>query len=363
MGRYMDYGRPGKIRFSSKNKAVYFCGRNDDSSIKTGSDGNPIAHSAKKLGSGGTGKVYEVPTGPYPVPIVIKRYSNKILSESGSAIDPYLRSLIEFRKSLPDNSRRIVDQCTVWPQRLVFDDESGKVCGFAMHLIPPLFFSKMIVAGEEETKESNLDFLLHGSEFRRSHGLPALTSKGRARIIHDLMQIVLALHDHDYVLGDLSPKNMLVAVDMHNQGKNRVLLIDTDSFRKKGSIHPLKQLHTPDWIPPECIKAGDELKSLTPNANPAKRARLEIDMFMQNQCTDVYKMCLAITRLYHDREYAALITSSEFADKALRRDIGEDFADYVLSGLSEKPGDRPDAGTMLTCLKNSLMSKRRKAES
>jgi serine/threonine protein kinase len=345
----MGNERIEKIKFSAKDKKVHFCKQNDDISV----------FSTRKLGGGGTAKVYKVPAGAFPVPIAIKRYSDKILAKDGAAIGSYLRSLIEFRKNLPDDMRRVIDNFAIMPQRLVYDFDSDKVCGFTMQLIPNLFFEKIKVAGEDEIKESNLDFILHGADFRRKHVLPILSAKGRAKIIYDFMQIILVLHNHDYVLGDLSPKNILISVDERNQSKNRILFIDTDSYRKKGSIHPLKQLHTPDWIPPECQKAGDELSKLTPNANPNLIARLEVDMFIQNQCTDVYKVCLAITRLYHESEHASIISNSETADKKLRKDIGDEFADYILLGLSENPDKRPNMNTMLTCFKNSMLVKKR----
>jgi len=357
----MEKERIGKIKFSGKDKKAHFCVHNDEASIMRNTNGEPMIFKAKKLGGGGTAKVYKVPAGAFPIPIAIKRYSDKILSENGAAIGSYLRSLIEFRKNLPDNMRRVLDNFAVWPQRLVYDYDSGKVCGFTMQLIPELFFTKIMVAGEEDTKESNLDFVLHGADFRRKHGLPTISAKGRAKIVYDFIQTVSVLHDHDYVLGDLSPKNMLIAIDKNNQSKNRILFIDTDSYRKKGSIHPLQQLHTPDWIPPECQKASSELSKLTPNANPIQMERLKIDMFIQNQCTDVYKMCLVITRLYHDGGHASIITASESADKKLRKDIGGEFADFVLRGLSENPDDRPTVGAMLACFRNAMLVKKKGA--
>jgi serine/threonine protein kinase len=355
----MSNERVDKIKFSSKDKKVHFFMQGDDTSIKRDVSEKAKIFPAKKLGGGGSGKVYKIPSGAFPIPIAIKQYSDKVLTENGAAVDSFLRSLIDFRKKLPDDMKRVIDGFTLWPRRLVYDNDSDKVCGFTMQLIPELFFTKIKVASEEEKKESNLDFVLHGADFRRKHGLPVLTAKGRAKIIYDFIQIVALLHDHDYVLGDLSPKNILISVDKQNQSKNRILFIDTDSYRKKGSIHPLKQLHTPDWIPPECQRASYELSKLTPNANPHKIARLEIDMFIQNQCTDVYKVCLAITRLYHDGDHASIITTSASADRKLRKDIGNEFAYCVLRGLSEKPEGRPSMNAVLTGFRNAILMKQK----
>jgi len=358
----MEKERIGKIKFSGKDKKVHFYTQGDDTTAICDANGDPVISSVKKLGGGGTAKVYKIPPIAFPIPIAIKRYSDKILSENGAAIESFLRSLIDFRKNLPDGMRKIIDNYTLWPQRLVYDYDNNKTCGFTMQLIPDLFFTKIKVAGTDETKESNLDFVLHGSDFRKKHGLPPLSAKGRAKIVYDFLRIISILHNHDYTLGDLSPKNMLVYVDKQNQGRNRILLIDTDSYRKKGSIHPLRQLHTPDWIPPECQKASRELNSLTPNANPNKLARLQIDMFIQNQYTDVYKVCLAVTRLYHDGDHASIITQSETADKRLRKDIGIEFAEYVLRGLSDNPNDRPNIEALLTCFMNSMNAKQKKGK-
>ncbi|MDR2590322.1 MAG: hypothetical protein LBC71_04990 [Oscillospiraceae bacterium] len=351
----MSKKRIEKILFSEKDKKVYF--QNNNVSAINNNTENALIFNAKKLGSGGTGKVYKIPHGAYPIPIAIKRYSDKVLSENGAAIDSYLRSLIVFRKNMTDDIRRKIDKFTVWPQRLVYDYDTDEICGFTMHLIPEQFFTSINIAGEDEKKESNLDFVLHGAKFRKKYGLPLLSAKGRAKIVYDFLSTVSMLHNNDYILGDLSPKNLLIAVDKSNQSKNRILFIDTDSYRKRGSVHPLQQLHTPDWIPPECQKASVELSKLTPNANPSLLSRLKVDMFIQNQYTDVYKVCLAIIRLYHDGDHASIITSSYSADKKLRTNISDEFANYILQGLSDLPKARPSINDLLTSFVNSVNAK------
>ena len=356
----MSSERVGRIEFSENKRAVYIFRADDDASGKTAAAETPAVHKAGLLGEGGMARVYKIPAGAFPAPVAIKRYSESVLQKNRSALGPFLRSLIDFRKELPDNARHIMDQCTTWPQRLVYDYGSDNVCGFTMQLIPEMFFSRVNVSDYEETHESNLDFVLQGSDFRRAHGLPALTKQGAARVIYGLMQIVSVLHSYDYVLGDMSPKNTLIRVDGIDQSRNRVLLIDTDSYRKKGSVNPLRQSHTPDWIPPECMKAAFELEKLTISANPNQFAKLELEKFVQNQRTDIYKLCLAITRLYHVGGFASMIQSSDSAADRLCREIGEEFAKYVSLGLSEKPEDRPTVGDMLECFRKSLQSKRRK---
>ena len=349
--------RSGQVVFRNKNKTVYFYEYKNKSAFANDIIGNPTAYSAIELGAGGTASVYKVPAGAFSVQFAIKIYSDKILSEAGSAIDPFLRSLIEFRKNLPENTRRVIYQYTAWPQCLVYDYDSGRVCGFTMQPISELYFIKMNIAGEEEIMESNLDFVLHGNKYRRKRGLPELTRNGRAKIVGDYLKIISTLHEYDYVLGDLSPKNTFISIDGNDQNKNSVFMIDNDSYRNKVSINPLKQLHTPDWIPPECMKASNELSKLTPNANPYQISRLKIDSVLQNHYTDVYKMCLAITRLYHDGEHAAIITASESADLRIRKEISDEFANLIKLGLSETPEERPSASTIFQCFNNLTIVK------
>jgi len=331
----------GKVWFSIKNKIVYLCDHDHTFTVK-------------KLGEGGTADVYQIPVEAFHVPMAIKIYSEKILTQKGSAIRPFLSSLIAFRESLSDEAKRVLDRYTVWPQRLVYDYDNDKVCGFIMRLIPKAFFTEIRVDDEIEVKESNLDFILHGEKFRRKRGLPVLTNIGRSKLICDLILVVAVLHGKNYVLGDLSPKNIFVAVDGNDQRNNQILFIDTDSFKHEGDVHPLQQPHTPNWIPPECSEARIALSKYAPNAHQNQIANLTIDAFFQNRCTDIYKICLAIIRLYHDGERAALISTSTSAYDKLQKEIGDEFANYVRLGLSEKPEDRPTADAMLMCLKKSF---------
>jgi serine/threonine protein kinase len=355
----MSNERLGKVKFSAQNETVYFCKANDNDSSVNSDDEVFLSCVAEKLGKpGGQGRAYKVTGGPFPVPIVIKRYKDKILSEHGPAIGAYLRGLISFRSKASAGVKDAIDKYTVWPKMLVYDYASNKVSGFAMNLIPSGFFVEMTTKyGEIKTKESNLDFILHGDDFRRKHGLPVLSNNGRAKIVFDFIRIVLLLHRNDYVLGDLSPKNTLIHVDSKDQKKNSVLLIDTDSFRRKLNQCPLSQPHTPNWIPPECLKAKVELRTLTPNANPNKAQRLKNKFIIQNNATDVWKLCMAIYRLYHGIGNASSIEVSPSSEMKLRKEIGDDFLMCVKRGMSDDPEQRPTVAELLGCFKKCLQAK------
>jgi len=310
-----------------------------------------------KIGGGSQAHIYRIPAGSlYKTDVALKKYKNKHLSGNEAAIESYLDELISIKKRMSNDYKTILDQYTTWPVKIVY--EKGKACGYIMHLIPDMFFTNMnIPLSGTEKMLSSLDFILHGSKFRADNNLPRISDKGMARVIYFLLKVLAILHEENIILGDLSPSNVLVYIDSQNQSNNRVLFIDTDSFRILGNTHPLKQLHTPEWVPPECQPAQDELNRLPDNADSHIKASLEIMKNMQNKATDVYKICLAITRLYHEGEHPSSIIFSTSAQEKLAKKIDVEFSDKVVSGLSDNPKQRPTINMLYECLINALSRK------
>jgi serine/threonine protein kinase len=312
---------------------------------------------AVKIGGGSQANIYKIPAGSlYKTAVALKKYKNKHLSSNETAIESYLDELISIKNRMSDDHKRILDQYTTWPIRIIY--ENGKACGYVMHLIPDMFFTNIgIPLGGTEKVPSSLDFILHGSKFRADNNLPRITDKGMARIVFFLLQVLAVIHEENIILGDLSPSNVLMYIDNQKQSDNRTLFIDTDSFRILGNTHPLKQLHSPCWIPPECKQAEDELASLPNNVDSNKKLSLEISAKIQTKLTDVYKVCLAITRLYHESEHSSSIILSTSAQEKLAKKISVEFSDKILSGLSDNPKQRPTINILYECLINALYSK------
>ena len=308
----------------------------------------------EKLGKGGQATVYKVPPGAlHPKitePVAIKKYSAKILRGNGRAIEQYLKMMLEVRKNAPQDIRRTIDQYTIWPRVVVYDN--GEACGFAMNMIPEKFFARYRDVSGPVTAESNFDFILNDDCTRRRFGLPAVDAAGRAKITGDLLHIISQLHRYGIIAGDISPNNILAYVDRDRQDRNRVLLIDADSFRKANHTHPLKQPHTPNWYPPESWSARLRRLEIEKNGGDQNLVLRHRAMeFIQNTQTDVYKVCLAVMRLYHDGAQRTSVSGSPGAYNNITRELGEEFAQYIFNGLSAEPAERPSGQELHMCFR------------
>lgn len=316
----------------------------------------------EKIGKGAQATIYRVPPGALDSriqePVAIKKYSKKMLQGNESAIGPYLNMLIENRISASASIRRTIDQYTIWPRVVIYED--GVVCGFAMNLIPDRFFAHYVDVTGAETADSNFDFILNDDRTRRNLGLPVLNAVGRAKITYDLLLVISKLHSYGFVVGDISPNNILVYVDPVQQKHNRVLFIDSDSFRKANHTHPLKQPHTKNWFPPEAWTARQQRISLErSNGDPNQIMRCRIMEFIQNTQTDIYKTCLAILRLYHTGDQRTSISESNQAIHDIRRIISVEFADFIQKGLDATPANRPTGQALFASFCNALEERRR----
>ncbi|MBQ2697266.1 MAG: hypothetical protein IJF59_01215 [Clostridia bacterium] len=314
----------------------------------------------EKMGKGSYSVVYKVPAGGlHPniqSPVVVKKYKKKVLEGNESAIEQYLRMLVENRKNADAATKKVIDNYTIWPRVIIY--EGGEACGFAMNLIPEKFFVTYTGAsGNPITTSSTLGFVLNDDDTRLRTGQPLLTVGGRAKIVYDLLMIMTHLHKYDFVVGDISPNNVLVYVDPVAQKHNRVLLIDSDSFRKANHTHPMTQPHTNDWYPPESLSAMRELRALGGSGDLSTTFRLQAREFLQNTQTDIYKICLAILRLYHKGPQRTTILTSDQAMNSLRRELSPAFADLIAKGLSETPSERPQMHLIYQALVAALRAK------
>jgi serine/threonine protein kinase len=315
----------------------------------------------EKIGKGGQAVVYKAPPGALHTkiqePVAIKKYSKKMLAGNEAAIETYLKVLIENRLVAPVDVRRTIDQYTIWPRVIIY--ENREACGFAMNFIPDKFFAHYMDVAGEETADSNFDFILNDDNTRKGLGLPIINASGRAKITYDLLLIVSQLQKYNFVIGDISPNNILVYVDSTAQKHNRVLFIDSDSFRKANHTHPLKQPHTPNWFPPEAWSARQKRIELERNNGDSNKIMNYRAMeFIQNTQTDIYKICLAILRLYHAGEQRTSISESNLSIQQLTKDISKEFAALIVKGLDSTPASRPTGQALFDCFSDALKQKK-----
>ncbi len=193
------------------------------------------------LNDGGQGVVTRL-IGPQDV--VYKEY----LKSAGTVNGQALADLVEFGAGLPrDDRERLFSSCA-WPSARVV--EGNRAVGFLMPEVPDDFHD--LIAGRPRLVE--LQFLLFPQKRAwQELRLPDLT--GRIQLVQRFAELVDFLHGHQYVIGDVSARNLLWSA----QEPYKVHILDCDGFRRLGAEPVLKQAHSPDWEDPLEPSTGPDL--------------------------------------------------------------------------------------------------------
>lgn len=193
------------------------------------------------LNDGGQGVVTRL-IGPQDV--VYKEY----LKSAGTVNGQALADLVEFGAGLPREDRdRLVSSCA-WPIARVV--EGNRAVGFLMPEVPDDFHD--LIAGRPRLVE--LQFLLFPQK-RAWQELRLPDLMGRIQLVRRFAELVDFLHGHQYVIGDISARNLLWSA----QEPYKVHILDCDGFRRLGAEPVLKQAHSPDWEDPLEPSTGPDL--------------------------------------------------------------------------------------------------------
>lgn len=184
-----------------------------------------------KLGSSGYGSVYEVKGDPT---LAFKQYKTPVPNVL-PAFDQLIAAGVDVRRSL-----RGAPVDLAWPTAAV--PEGDELAGCLM----PKVHSRYTVNVQGLTREATLD---HAVPRLDSHFAPSRQpSDGERRMLAVAAgQFLHALHENDYVYGDVSWKNLLYALDPVPS----VMVLDLDSIRRVGTTPwPGVGAHTADWGDP-----------------------------------------------------------------------------------------------------------------
>jgi hypothetical protein len=270
----------------------------------------------KEIGRGASGVVYQLRGARVPGlagDLAYKEYraGGAVASVSG------LVRIIQAVEQLQAEQRRFVEHMTVWPLRVVVDD-GGDAAGILMRLIPGRFFEDMrLPSGGRARITREVQHLIVAPELSRRHEIdvPAADdAETRLRLCERLSFLLSILHGGDLVYGDLSARNILYALDP----EPAVLLVDCDAARRHGSAAVNKQANSPDWDPPETVRAS-QLGHPLP----------------QTQDTDRYKLALFVLRCLTPGKGSSINRNPARAHAMLDRD-GRELLRRGLQG----PADR-----------------------
>lgn len=187
-----------------------------------------------KVADGGQGTVYRMSLRPGEL---YKSYHAPDQLNVGE-----LKRLIRTVQSEPmrESDRARILECTAWPTGTVL--ENGAYTGLTMPEAPERFTAD--IGGRRKLRE--LQFLIFAAKPMWSD-LALPTPEQRRKLVQCFAKLFRALHDVDIVIGDVSPRNLLWALEPEPS----VYALDCDGFRVNGFDSPMPQAQTPDWVDPD----------------------------------------------------------------------------------------------------------------
>lgn len=319
----------------------------------------------KKLGRGGQATVFKLEDVP-PVQgaqgqFVFKKYHKRILDESAGSLAMTMPQLILHPDAMSGTEQKFLRKFAVWPQALVV--ENGLAEGIVMKLIPDPYFFDMHFGSTEPSERLLLEaqYLLVPEAKKREQGIPTATAKDRLLLLMDVLRIVEFFHQKELVIGDFSPKNLIVTnpLVMPPNGKRKFYpkFLDVDAFRFAGGVPPIKQMHTPNWFPSETLDAMRRAAELTERGAPeheisAARAAANT----QTTKSDIFKMGLFARRLFHipadpNEDDTQSVRNSPISDANIKRLVKDRGAEVFRSMLDTDPNSRPTASEVLAAFR------------
>jgi DNA-binding helix-hairpin-helix protein with protein kinase domain len=174
---------------------------------------------ARELGRGGEGTVYELSSHPA---LVLKQYNDLLTDEK----------VAKLRQMAAMTSKEIASYAA-WPVDLVFD-EYGKTCGFVMKKLSGYVPLHMIFSPLDRKKmfpDKGYNFLVH-------------VARNLATAFHKI-------HEAGLIVGDVNEGNILV------NSAGLIAFIDCDSFQVKSPFgYFFCEVGVPRYTPPELLKHG-----------------------------------------------------------------------------------------------------------
>jgi eukaryotic-like serine/threonine-protein kinase len=199
------------------------------------------------IGAGGQGIVYRVTCPGRPAPVAFKRYRSEVLHQvDWSALD----ELIGTRDEVRPDVRAWLDERAAWPQAVV--TRADQPCGYLMPEAPPEFTVDLYIGRHL----CALEFLLNPADYLGRIGLRVSRAQALS-LLRELVVTLDRLHSLGITVGDLSPKNVAIAVTP----EPRCFLLDCDGFRHHGRS-ALAPVETPEWWVPAGEAPGTAMSDI-----------------------------------------------------------------------------------------------------
>jgi hypothetical protein len=267
------------------------------------------------FGSGGQGKVFRFAVRPPELsgvgfPLLYKEYDDKSRQELDADV---LHRMVERGGRF--DLRWLLQQGLAWPLAVVVDGPT--TVGFVMQEAPPEFTVELQLPTGPSPRIAQLQYALNDHDYLRRISIP-VSDQWRLRVLSTVAQTLRDLHEHDIVVGDLSPNNLLASFGF----LPHCFFLDCDGMQIEGRS-ALPPVETPEWAVP----AGEQLST---------------------EHSDAYKFALLATRLFAGSQQSRDTAAIAAFDPALGR--------LAQLGLAAEPVIRPRPADWIAALDNAATS-------
>jgi serine/threonine protein kinase len=255
--------------------------------------------------------------------IVVKIYKPNVVNELHL---PSLEALLATIEELDTHTRTTLLGRGAFPIELVTD--RGKWIGFTMPLLADTFFARHGVKAMPKRVELDWNRLTMSHRWVGNPNIfseiPIPTERQRLEIALNLSQTVLMLHRAGIIIGDVSGRNLLWALNP----TPRAFFLDTDSFRVLQMPGTTTPKETDGWRDPEL--KGQPTSFLS----------------------DLYKLALAISRIFFSSDFGA---ASVNRPPTSMTDASQQIFDQAKLAITN--GQRPDAESWAKLLSRLIHEK------
>ncbi len=193
---------------------------------------------SKPLGRGGEGAVYKLAGNQE---ILVKIYNQRALDRMPE-IESKIKAMVQKKPGLLNHQGLTI---IAWPQRIVYT-ESRKFIGYVMSRVQAKNqLSHVITPGLQKKKFPNISWY------------------DRVVTAINLSLVMDYLHKNDTVIGDINTSDFFVYPEL------QIGVVDTDSFQLLSADNKVYHCNvfTPDYTPPEVVRASKNKKQLVRVAN------------------------------------------------------------------------------------------------
>lgn len=227
----------------------------------------------ERIGSGGQGIVYGLPDVRVDGvgAVVFKEFKASALVHLDTGV---LVAMADHVVGLGrTGASDLLSRCA-WPLAVVV--RGADVVGYLMPRVPETYSIIMRRASGTAPLRGELQHLLNPEDFLARREI-RLTDRHRYELIHHVADSLVAFHRQGIVVGDLSPRNLLVSLEP----TTGAYFVDCDAMRLRGRT-AVQQLETPGW---EVRAVAPREELATPASDAHKLALVALRLLVGDQST------------------------------------------------------------------------------